>query len=176
VHATTKSSENRGPSEPWQVQEELWVIGKDAPVRPRVGNDQDESIRRILASLQTKAALQSLSIPDSHFDLDGRTHRVAFDDSVPSPEFQPAWRGREWHLRAIPEWMTEVFDERLDAAELSCVAQRITTGIEPNDCVESEDCRDLSDLHNRCPRPLGRFDATERRAGQMRSCCDLILA
>ena len=48
--------------------------------------------------------------------------------------------------------------------------------MEPDNEIQSKDRRDLGDLHDGCRVSLARFDATERRARQVRGRCDLFLA
>jgi len=80
-------AEDGGWPEPGKVGEQTRVCGEHAAVVARVGDEQEEVVRRVIAELQPDPSLDSLRVAQPHLELDRRAFAPTANLGVPGPLF-----------------------------------------------------------------------------------------
>ncbi len=77
----------------------------------RIGHDQDEPIRWVVAALEREASLQRLTIAETHLELNGGSRVRASDHRVPGPELGTERQRRKRNLGSVSERRTNARED-----------------------------------------------------------------
>lgn len=138
-----------GRSETRKVDEHAGKFGEDPPIRPSVGDEEQECVRRVIPALQLGSPDERLDIAEARLELDGCSHPASIQHRVPSPDVDPFVPSRQRNLDAIAQWWTNEFKKRSEAEKLTGIANRWSSGIQPNRWGKAEDRRDAIEFEDR---------------------------
>lgn len=167
---------DRARAQTGEVAEQVRQLSEDPPISPGVSDEEQESVDRIVATLEVDPALSRLSITQSHLQLNARSSSRTEDHAVPRSLLGAARHRNQRHLRSTRERGVGVIEHPSQPLGVRGVPNRASTRIGPHGQVEPEHRRDLRCLQDRQPGDLAVLNPTQPRSGDAGRIRDRLLA
>jgi hypothetical protein len=163
-------------AQPRQIGKEALEFGKNPPIVSRVGNQEQEVLRRVVAPLEIDPSSKRLDVAQSHLKLNRAALVPAFQHGIPCALFRPI--SPRWKRRFDPirERLSHEFEKPEQPSGLAGVAYRNGAGVQPEARREPQDRGNPVQLVDRRRRNPSAFDLPIPLPGYATCRCHVLLA
>jgi hypothetical protein len=142
-----RGDDPRGP-QPMQIGEQVGPLAQDGAVGPRVGDEQQEVVARIVSALERDSPLLGLRVVQPHLQLDRRSLSASAHVGVPGSPFQATLDCWQRNFSPVHERRRSVAQELAEALGVGAVSKRRATREDLERWVQAQDRRDPIDFQH----------------------------
>ena len=159
-----QGGQNSTRPEAGEVGPEVGVLRMDAPVCPRIGEDEQEAVRRVVAQFHRVTPDGCLNVSKPHLELDRTAFAVSKDQRVPSTQLGRLIRPlRKGDVESVLERRANVGQDPPQALGVRGITERRPSWICPHNQFQTENTGDARGIHDRETMELGPFQPTDLR-------------